>query len=91
MDLTELRLEMDKIDGELLALFARRMELSEEIARWKMGQEYPILDAVREEEKLQRATRAVPENLRPEARELMRLLMAQSRALQEKIMRSDAT
>lgn len=91
MDLTELRLEADKIDGELLALFARRMELSEEIALWKMGQKYPILDAVREEEKLQSATRAVPENLRPEAMELMRFLMAQSRALQEKIMRGEAT
>lgn len=91
MDLTELRSELDKIDGEILTLFARRMAISGEIARWKMAQGHPILDAVREEEKLQSATRAVPKELRPQARELMQLLMAQSRELQGKIMQSEAT
>lgn len=91
MDLTELRLEMDKTDEELLALFARRMALSGEIARWKMERNRPIFDPTREEEKLRRAALSVPEELRPNARELMQLLMAQSRRLQEKILQSEAT
>ena len=66
MELTDLRREMDAIDRELLALFARRMALSGEIAGLKKA---AALAAFSED-----------------ARALYRLLMAESRAYQEKIL-----
>ena len=73
MELTDLRREMDAIDRELLALFARRMALSGEIAGLKKAAALPVFDPAREEEKLRQAA-------------LYRLLMAESRAYQEKIL-----
>ena len=86
MDLTDLRREMDETDRALLALFARRMALSEAIARVKQEAHLPGLDPRREEEKLRQAANSVPPELAENARDLYRLLMAQSRAYQEKIL-----
>ncbi len=86
MDLTDLRREMDETDRALLALFARRMALAEAIARVKQESHLPVLDPRREEEKLRQAANSVPPELAENARDLYRLLMAQSRAYQEKIL-----
>lgn len=86
MDLTDLRREMDETDRALLALFARRMALSGAIARVKQEAHLPVLDPRREEEKLRRAAELVPPEFSENARDLYRLLMAQSRAYQEKIL-----
>ena len=59
MELTDLRREMDAIDRELLALFARRMALSGEIAGLKKAAALPVFDPAREEEKLRQAARSV--------------------------------
>ena len=85
MDLTDLRREMDETDRALLALFARRMALSGAIARVKQESHLPVHDPRREEEKLRQAAELVPPELAGDARDLYRLLMAQSRAYQEKI------
>ena len=47
MDLQELRIELDKIDREMTALFARRMRVCEDVARYKMTVGKPVLDASR--------------------------------------------
>ena len=86
MELTDLRREMDKIDGELLALFARSMALSGEIAKCKKAAALPVFDPAREEEKLRQAALSVPAAFSEDARALYRLLMAESRAYQEKIL-----
>lgn len=86
MELTDLRREMDAIDRELLALFARRMALSGEIAGLKKAAALPVFDPVREEEKLRQAACSVPAAFSEDARALYRLLMAESRAYQEKIL-----
>lgn len=86
MNLIDLRREMDETDRALLALFARRMALSGAIARVKQGTHLPILDPRREEEKLHQAADSVPPELAEYARDLYRLLMAQSRTYQEKIL-----
>ena len=86
MELIELRKEMDTIDRELLALFARRMALSGEIARVKEAAHLPVCDPRREEEKLQQAAQAVPPEFSENARALYHLLMAQSRAFQERVL-----
>lgn len=52
MDLSELRLEIDKIDDELVRLFVQRMEVSARIADYKKEHGLPIFVPSREQEKL---------------------------------------
>ena len=52
MDLNELRLEIDKIDNELVRLFVQRMEVSARIGDYKKEHGLPILVPSREAEKL---------------------------------------
>jgi chorismate mutase len=51
--LEALRLEVDKLDGELLALMSRRLELSHALGHLKKHHELPILQPRRWEEILQ--------------------------------------
>ena len=44
----ELRNEIDQIDRQLVQLFEKRMEVSTEIAAYKLANEIPVLDAQRE-------------------------------------------
>lgn len=52
MDLNELRLEIDKIDDELVRLFVERMDVSARIADYKKENGLPIFVPAREAEKL---------------------------------------
>lgn len=52
MDLNELRLEIDKIDDQLVRLFVQRMNISAEIADYKKAHDLPIFVPSREAEKL---------------------------------------
>lgn len=52
MDLNELRLEIDKIDDELVRLFVQRMDVSARIGDYKKAHDLPILVPAREVEKL---------------------------------------
>ena len=52
MELNELRNQIDTIDDELVRLFCRRMEVSEQIADYKRQNGLPILVPAREREKL---------------------------------------
>ena len=52
MDLNELRLEIDKIDDQLVRLFVQRMEVSARIADYKKENNLPIFVPTREAEKL---------------------------------------
>lgn len=48
MELTECREHLDKIDKELASLFEKRMEIIEEVRKYKLANNLPILDAKRE-------------------------------------------
>lgn len=50
MNIEEARKEIDKIDGELLKLFEKRMSLSAEIAEEKKEKNLPVFNPKREEE-----------------------------------------
>ena len=50
--LDELRAEIDDIDAQLTALFLRRMEVTEQVGRWKQANGVSVLDAAREREVL---------------------------------------
>ena len=60
MELKDYRKQLDEIDGKLLSLFAERMNIVAEIARWKQENHFPVLDSGREEEKLRQAEAKSP-------------------------------
>ena len=62
MDLNELRLQIDQIDDQLVALFGERMEVAAKIADYKKQNKIPIYVPARERAKLQDvANKAGPE------------------------------
>jgi monofunctional chorismate mutase len=62
MDLTELRKEIDQIDGELVRLLCQRMAVSSKVADYKRASGSPIYHPAREQEILRRlAEKAGPE------------------------------
>ena len=83
MDLQELRLEIDKVDKEIVLLFCRRMHIAAEIAEWKAKHSMPILDDTREEEKLQSVAQLAGSELAEETRQLYATLFALSRNYQD--------
>lgn len=52
MDLQNIRVEIDKVDKEIVKLFEKRMELANEVANSKKGTGKPVYDKEREEYKL---------------------------------------
>ena len=52
MDIQELRGEIDSIDDQLIRLFVQRMAVASRIAEYKKARGLPVLDARREQEKL---------------------------------------
>ena len=51
MDISELRKQLDGIDEELVALFEKRMRISEQVAEYKISSGKPVMDRQREEQK----------------------------------------
>lgn len=60
MDLSDYRAQIDRIDAELLRLFAERMQTAAGIAAYKKGHALPVLDTGREREKLAGIVKAAP-------------------------------
>ena len=87
MDLQKLRMEIDEIDAELVALIGRRMALSRSVADYKARNGLPVLDAAREQLVLERAEDRVDDPaLKPSVRRIMESLMAESRLLQHELL-----
>jgi len=88
MDLTELRLQIDKIDDELIRLFGQRMEVAAEIARYKQQHGLPVFVPEREKQKLDALTGKVKKGHEAHVSALFTLLFEISRAEQEAIIMS---
>lgn len=90
-DLTELRKEIDEIDQQMVALFERRMGISEEVAEYKVATGKRVLDKEREKIKIQ-AVKAMTHNEFNShgAEELYKQIMAMSRKLQYQKMEQHA-
>ena len=86
MDLNELRIELDHIDREMVNLFARRMRVCEDVARYKMTVGKPVLDASREKQKLQSVADQLPEDLQEYGVNLYSVMMELSRSAQTRLM-----
>ena len=85
MKLEEYRENIDAVDEKLVALFAERMELSRAIAEYKKENGLPVLDALREKEKLKSAAERSPAELREYTRRLYALLFELSRDYQREL------
>lgn len=86
MDIKDLRKDIDSVDGELVELFRRRMELSGEIARWKKAEGRPVYDPAREHEKLAEIAEKSGEKFCEYAEALWKTLMEQSKKYQQKLL-----
>ena len=90
-DLQVLRGELDLVDRELVALFEKRMEIARQVARYKLHNGLPVLDAGREQRVLDsRRQMLADETLGDAVETLFRQLMALSREAQEKVLREAA-
>ena len=84
MDIKDLRKNIDEIDKKLTDLFAERMAVSADIAEYKREKGRPVLDPVREREKLSKIAEMTPEGLRDYSELLYSLIFELSRDYQTK-------
>ena len=82
-ELARLRGEIDRIDGQLLALFLERMRVADEIGAHKSERGIDVYDGRREAEILSRVRERAGERGADEAEALFRALLAISRGRQE--------
>lgn len=85
-DLSEIRVDIDRLDREIVVLFEERMALTKQVAQYKIANNKPVLDAAREAQKLDAVASFAkdPENAQG-ARALFEAIMAISRTQQQKL------
>lgn len=89
-DLSEIREDIDRIDRQLVELFEERMNLTCQVAAFKMATGKPVLDQKREDEKLARVESLVKKSENAKAaRELFQAIMAISRAQQQALIQAE--
>ena len=82
MELSDLRREIDTIDGEILNLFCQRMEIAAKIADYKQAHQLPVLVPEREKEVLEAVAQKAGPDMAQYAIRLFETIMAQSRNYQ---------
>ena len=86
-DLSELRSQIDEIDAQMIELYQKRMDVSKEVAEYKISANKPVLDKQREEEKIKKLTSfAKDEFERQGIKELFELIMSTSRKKQYQLL-----
>ena len=86
MDLNDYRKEIDSIDDQMIALFARRMNIAAKIAEYKKANGLRVLDAHREKEKLRDIMEKTPDGLREYMSSLYSLMFELSRSHQGRLL-----
>ncbi len=86
MDIKDLRQNIDEIDKKMTALFSERMDVAAKIAEYKRVKGLPVLDPVREREKLSEISEMTPEELRDYSELLYSLIFELSRDYQTRIL-----
>ncbi len=81
-DLSVIRERIDAIDDQIIALFRERMAATDEVGAYKSAHGLPVLDRMRERQKLADVAEKVPDELRDYAIVLFNLLFEVSRANQ---------
>lgn len=86
-DLLELRDEIDEIDAEIVALYERRMTISQEVAEYKISVGKPVFDKEREQSKLKTLSEKVHTDfLKNGVQELFEQIMSISRKRQYQLL-----
>ncbi|HWV56558.1 MAG TPA: chorismate mutase [Longimicrobiales bacterium] len=84
--LDALRVQIERVDAEIVAILARRLQLATEIGRVKNELNLPIMDPAREAEVVRRAASLAREHgIDPElARDVFWRIIAQARVVQHR-------
>jgi len=80
-----MREEINQIDGELIGLFTRRMQLSKQIGAYKQEHQLPVQDPARERELLGRVAEQAGEELSEYAQSVYQTILAVSRSYQNAV------
>lgn len=86
MELSDYRKQIDRIDRQLVELFAQRMETSAGIAACKKERGLPVLDPAREQQKLTDVVSQAPENMKDYTATLYTMLFELSRCYQNRLL-----
>ncbi len=90
-DLKDIRVEIDKIDKQILSLFNQRMDLTDEVADYKRSVGKPVYDKAREDEKLEALSANADDSFSKKAiHELYSQIMSISRKKQFKILAEES-
>ncbi len=85
MDLNEIRDNIDKVDDQIIDLFARRMELSNEVAQYKRDKGIPVIDMTRERDKRNKIFEKSPQEVRDYLPQLYSVVFELSRSYQNRL------
>lgn len=87
MDLLKLREQIDEIDGQMVALYEKRMAVCAEVAEYKIETGKKVFDRVREEEKIRKVKSLTHSDFSARAvEELFEQIMSVSRKLQYQLL-----
>ena len=91
-DLSELRNKIDEIDHNIVQLYEQRMEISKEVATYKINTGKKVFDKEREDQKL-RAVKELTHNdfNKHGVEELFEQIMSMSRKLQYQLLTDSGT
>ncbi|MGN0665754.1 MAG: bifunctional chorismate mutase/prephenate dehydratase [Huintestinicola sp.] len=82
MDLSQIRKDIDGLDGQILELFIKRMELCRQVARYKIDNDLPVMQGGREKEIIDKVMKASPDSLADASKVLFTSIMDISKCLQ---------
>ncbi len=88
MDIKDLRVEIDKINEEMVKLFSKRMDVAEKIAEYKIENKLPVRDTERERQLLNEVSNMAGEEMAPYTRVLFTTMLDLSRSYQNKKIQS---
>lgn len=87
MDLLELREQIDGIDSDIVRLYEKRMEISKQVAEYKIETGKKVFDKTREEEKLRKVKGLTHNDFNSHGiEELFEQIMSMSRKLQYQLL-----
>lgn len=89
-ELQDLRAQIDALDAQIVDLFRRRMAVTEQVGRYKLERDLPVLDRTRETEVLAKKAALVEDGLKSDVTALFETVMSLSRRQQQRLMGENA-
>ena len=80
-----IRDKIDKVDDQIIDLFAQRMELSNEVAQYKRAKGIPVIDMTRERDKRNKIFEKSPKEIREYLPQLYSVVFDLSRSYQNRL------